>query len=167
MSLAASRVWRIGWFPRVATIALLIGTASESLVRYPDFIAFFNFAAGGPQGGLFKLSDSNLDWGQDLPLLIAWRNAHRDKPLYAAYFCMNNPADYESDWTLLQIASNRQPWEIEPSQVHGPAYVAISASVLQGPYQNEALRAQYGAYRALKPIAVLGGTIYVFDVPGG
>jgi hypothetical protein len=38
---------------------------------HPDYLAYFNAAAGGEDGGHRLLLDSNLDWGQDLYRLPA------------------------------------------------------------------------------------------------
>ena len=36
----------------------------------PDYLAFFNFASGGPRSGPQYISDSNIDWGQDVKKLV-------------------------------------------------------------------------------------------------
>jgi hypothetical protein len=43
--------------------------------------------------------------------------------------------------------------------------VAISATNLQGIYNGQTLRRVYGALRNEKPIAVLGGSIYLYRWP--
>src|SRR5207244_2895188 len=55
--------WRAR-FP--VAVALAVALAIESASIYPHYLAFFNFAAGGPGAGPKYLLDSNLDWGQDL-----------------------------------------------------------------------------------------------------
>src|SRR5439155_12528225 len=52
IGLAASYVWKR--HPRLAKITLLVlalGLAIESLAAFPDYIPFFNAAAGGKRGG--------------------------------------------------------------------------------------------------------------------
>jgi hypothetical protein len=44
---------------------LMILACIETAWVHPDYLAFFNVAAGGPQNGQHWLLDSNLDWGQD------------------------------------------------------------------------------------------------------
>ena len=34
---------------------------------HPNYLAYFNEAAGGPAQGWRWLVDSNVDWGQELP----------------------------------------------------------------------------------------------------
>jgi hypothetical protein len=66
MQLTIVRRWR-----RVL-IALIVVGAIETAWIHPDYLAFFNFAAGGPDKGERYLIDSNLDWGQDLGRLARW-----------------------------------------------------------------------------------------------
>ena len=56
---------------------LTIALAAETTFAFPNFIPFFNLFAGGSRGGFRLLSESNLDWGQDLPALAAWQNRIR------------------------------------------------------------------------------------------
>jgi hypothetical protein len=52
---------------------VLAGLAAWQVVGtlrvYPDYIGYFNEAAGGPALGYRRLDDSNIDWGQDLKRL--------------------------------------------------------------------------------------------------
>ena len=48
-------------FIRAATIAATILLAAETLLAWPNYIAFFNLAAGGSRGGIGLLGDSSLD----------------------------------------------------------------------------------------------------------
>ena len=41
-------------------------TIAASLWIHPDYLAYFNWASGGPDRVPARLIDSNLDWGQDL-----------------------------------------------------------------------------------------------------
>lgn len=84
----ASRVWRLfsenrAW--RVAGVALAMWYAASSVWIFPDHLAYFNEAAGGPGRGYRHLDDSNLDWGQDLKRLKAYldeRGIERVRLLY-------------------------------------------------------------------------------------
>ena len=53
-------------------LGLMLLTAIETAAVHPDYLAFFNFASGGPSHGERYLLDSNLDWGQDLYRLSIW-----------------------------------------------------------------------------------------------
>jgi hypothetical protein len=83
--------------PRLTALlvfALLSGLIFETLWSYPDFIPFFNAFSGGARGGISLLSDSNLDWGQDLPLLSQWQKDHPDRTIILIYFGAADPAYY-------------------------------------------------------------------------
>jgi hypothetical protein len=143
-------------FIRPITLVLLVLLATETLLAWPNYIAYFNLAAGGPRGGIRLLGDSSLDWGQDLPLLAKWREAHPDRPIHLRYFGSADPSDF-----VEQIPLN----PAQPQMPAPPAAVAVSATFLQGLYIPESLRPFYFSLRRQKPLAVLGGTIYVFEPP--
>jgi hypothetical protein len=52
--------------------ALALVGCIETARIHPDYLAFFNMAAGGPDRGQRFLLDSNLDWGQDVKRLAEW-----------------------------------------------------------------------------------------------
>jgi hypothetical protein len=152
---------RWGWkIVGTAAAAIGVGLAVESFAIAPDYLTFFNVAAGGQRGGLYRLGDSNLDWGQDLPLLAEWQKANPDVPLYLSYFGMVDPAFYRIRYLNLPGG-----YELNPSSHQPPprSVTAISATKLQGVYMNEGLMPLYSAFLEYEPSAVLGGTIYVYD----
>lgn len=68
----------------------------------PHYLAYFNSLGGGPKNGWHHLVDSSLDWGQDLPTLKTWLDAHADKnPVYLAYFGTGEPNYYKIKATTL------------------------------------------------------------------
>lgn len=141
--------------------ALVLILAIESLSAWPNYIAFFNVAAGGTEGGTRFLSDSNLDWGQDLPQLARFRRENPDGTLYLMYFGVDDPAAHGIDFEPLHGTFPDRPY----AQVSQPGYIAISVTYLQGTYQppERAQRLQIIA-GALEPVAAPGGTIYVFRI---
>jgi len=81
-----------------AVAILLAWQIGESFAVRPNYLAYFNQIAGGPQHGYRHLVDSSLDWGQDLPALKTWIDDHRSivqgKPVYLAYFGASDPNSY-------------------------------------------------------------------------
>src|SRR6185436_15895222 len=121
-------------------------------------IAFFNVASRPYR--LTLLGDSNLDWGQDLPLLAAWQRAHPDENLYLGYFGQADPAHYGIRARRLPTSDPRVPGTELPTPGER-ATLAISATHLQGIYiWNPWLDRFYAAARRQRPRAVLG-TIYL------
>lgn len=148
----------VSWM-RFVTPALVILLAVESLSAWPNYIPFFNSFAGGARGGLSLLGDSNLDWGQDLPLLAQWQKEHPDVPLYSSYFGTVPPAAYGIVSTELPGGYPYAPHGIPTTR----AILAISASHLQGLEGDDATAAFYRALRDAEPMEVLGGSIYLYD----
>ncbi|WP_428938008.1 phospholipid carrier-dependent glycosyltransferase [Fontivita pretiosa] len=161
------RQWRrTGW----TLMGLIVfGLAIESLASYPNFIPFFNAPSGGMRNGIRLLGDSNLDWGQDLPLLGRWQAEHRDRPLYLAYFGTADPRAYGV--TAYHLPMEAGGWPFASSR-HMPdpnssSYLAVSATNLQGIYvQDPAIREFYrDLLENRQPLAILGGSIYVYPLP--
>ncbi len=66
--------------------ALALWFAGESLWIRPHYIAYFNELVG-PTDAWKHIVDSSLDWGQDLPSVKSWLDAHPpDGPVMISYF---------------------------------------------------------------------------------
>jgi hypothetical protein len=154
----------VRWKVAATACAAVVGVALaiESFAIAPDYLTFFNVAAGGQRGGLNRLGDSNLDWGQDLPALAEYMKQPRNKDavLYLSYFGMADPQSYGLRYINMPGGYELNPQAIWPLD---GSLVAISATKLQGVYATPENRAAYAKYRAKTPTAVLGGTIYVYD----
>jgi hypothetical protein len=144
--------------------ACFIGLVIELHTTFPHWIAFFNWPARF-HGPAKLLSDSNLDWGQDLTLLADWRRQHPDGTLHLAYF---GTADPQLAYGL-QYANLHGGYDLGPPPTFPlpdqPGYLAVSATVLQGTYTNPQLRGFYQTVSKHTPVAVLGGTIHIFKWP--
>jgi hypothetical protein len=141
-------------------VAGIVVAALEFAAVYPSPLAFFNVFVGGPGHGDACLVDSNLDWGQDLKGLKRWMDAHDVKHINLCYFGTADPAYYGIDCTHLPGSgfTERNP----PPQL--PGYVAISATNLRGVYFHEQLRQFYAPFLSMKPVAVIGYSIFVYRV---
>jgi hypothetical protein len=161
---AVAHVWGRRW-GRVAVASVGLLLAAESLSAWPDYLPFFNVAARQALGGrLALLGDSNLDWGQDLLLLVDWQREHPGTKLYLSYFGYADPAAYGIRYVPLPGGYEYGPRPVPIASV-GPGVVAISASNLQGTPIAPELRPWYAAWAKRTPRAVLGGSIYLFDNP--
>ncbi|HEY8665541.1 MAG TPA: glycosyltransferase family 39 protein [Tepidisphaeraceae bacterium] len=67
---SGARDSRRGSFALVPAL-LIVMSLVETIWIHPDYLAFFNFLAGGPRQGERFLVDANLDWGQDIGRLAA------------------------------------------------------------------------------------------------
>ncbi|MGA2441768.1 MAG: hypothetical protein ABSH08_12485 [Tepidisphaeraceae bacterium] len=149
---------------RVVLVLLFAGLIAETVAAYPDYLPFFNVAAGGSRGGLRLLSDSNLDWGQDLPALARWQREHPDRQLYLCQFALPDPRYYGIHYVSMPGAYLEQEDEKATSGL--PPVYAISAVALQGTYMPPELQRDiYDRFLKTKPFEVLDGTIYLFNPP--
>jgi hypothetical protein len=148
-------------FARASFAFLGLALAVETLCSYPNFIPFFNVAAGGSKGGLRLLGDSNLDWGQDLPLLAEWQRGNAGRTLYLAYFGSADPEYYGIHYHNLP-----QGYLFGPQPARGPVpttgVVAISAYNLQLTNDSSPL----AGFLNKRPTEILGGSIYLYDLGG-
>ena len=155
-------LWRWGPLGAVLAGGLGMALAVESCSAWPNYIAFFNAPSGGWRSGVFKLSDSNLDWGQDLRSLGDWHKAHPDKIIYLCYFGTADPSYYG-----IQRVDMPGGYILAPQlgMPNAPGIIAISVTNIQGTYMNDSLRQLYSALQKLEPREILGGTIYLYDWP--
>ena len=69
-----------------AVALLLFWFAGESVWIRPHYLAYFNELIG-PEQAWHHIVDSSLDWGQDLPSVRRWLDAHPEKgPVFISYF---------------------------------------------------------------------------------
>jgi hypothetical protein len=146
---AALSVLGLSWY--------LAGTLAVA----PQYLRFFNEAAGGPDRGHEWLIGSNVDWGQDLIRLREWMEARELPWIHLVYYGRVEPAAYGVRYRPLDATTR-----------HG--LVAISASFLMGRpyltrYDGRTGWVRPGTFtwlQAYRPVARVG-SIFVFDLDAG
>jgi hypothetical protein len=149
----------------VAVLVVLFGWMSFEAVRtFPDYIPYMNqLASGHPHW--YYLSDSNVEWGDDVGGLAAYLKARGETKVRAALSAgWSTLGRYGVDY--LDMVS------LPPDQTPETRYVAIGASFLNGsliPGDENVIGRRYfertnlfARYRDRKPEAVFGGSIYLF-----
>ncbi|HSV15635.1 MAG TPA: hypothetical protein VLI90_15345 [Tepidisphaeraceae bacterium] len=149
---------------RLTLVALLIGLLAETLPAWPDYIAFFNTAAGGKLGGIQLLGDSNLDWGQDFKPLAKWQQSHSDEQLFVDFYGTLDPRFYGLRYHPLGVAPDGSR-PISDIPIPNGAVLAISANHLQGLYLKPYERAFFAYIAQQRPIDVIGGSLYLYRWP--
>lgn len=66
--------------PIVAGLVIL--HVAFGVLAFPNYIAYFNQIAGGPNGGINHLIDSNLDWNQNMKRFASYAKAKNIKEVY-------------------------------------------------------------------------------------
>jgi len=137
--------------------------SAERADPYP--IAYFNEIAGGPRGGIRYVADSNVDWGQGLPQLKQYLDAHGIDAVYLSYFGTDRPEAYGIRFHPLPTYGRVGEPGGEVLPADAPQHVlVVSANNLLGIYLNDP--DTFAWLRTREPTAVLGGCLYVFDLTG-
>ncbi|MGH9764488.1 MAG: hypothetical protein ACREDR_12960, partial [Blastocatellia bacterium] len=133
---------------------------------YPDYLTYFNEAAGGPSGGSRILADSNLDWGQNLPGLAQYMSREKIDSIKLSYFGSARPEAYgiQNFDPLPSYPYNYAGVESKVNELQNPppGVYAISVTNLQGVFFRD--HDLYGWFRKRKPDAMIGHSIYVYRV---
>jgi hypothetical protein len=137
MYMLALFAWqRLSHIPRLRTITIaalvaLVGwQAGTAFAARPYFLAYFNPLVGGTGQGYRIVTDSNYDWGQDLPALRDWLDTHPDVDKIAV--------DYFGGGDVLEEVGPRAvQWESADGdpRTHGIHWIAVSVSILQDAIQ--------------------------------
>ncbi|MEM7334634.1 MAG: phospholipid carrier-dependent glycosyltransferase [Chloroflexota bacterium] len=147
--------------PIILTLFLLF----TAVFNFPHYLPFFNIFAGGPSNGYRTLVDSNIDWGQDLPLLKEWMDENGVSRVWLSYFGEARPDYYGINYVGLDSFPPRlmHP-DTRPFYPEQPAagIYAISATTLQG--VHFANHEQFVYFQAQAPIAKLGHSIFLYLV---
>jgi hypothetical protein len=152
-------------FGGLVLLAACVAWATVSAVRTdPHPIAYFNELVGGPRGVRY-VADSNIDWGQGLPLLKQYLDANGIDAVYLSYFGTDRPEAHGIRFHPLPTYGRvgEPGGEVIPVDAPRPVFV-VSANNLLGIYLNDP--DAFGWLRTREPTAVLGGCLYVFDLTG-
>jgi len=162
---------------RVLVTNTLAGYALvSSLLVFPHSLSYFNELAGGPLRGVHHLSNSNIDWGQDLLLLQQWKQDHiPDEPLFLAYFGRIHPIYAAIDFKVPPVRSENSPFSAtyHTREDLEPGWYAISVTLLQGRAYILPLPSggwgstsenDFSYFNSLTPVARVGYSIFVYRV---
>ncbi len=137
---------------------MILWVVASSLAAYPHYLPYFNEIAGGPDHGIEWLDDSNVDWGQDMILLRDYLARHGVRDARITGMARYPPSLYGipgqdvPPHIAVRVLSHPDP---------PPGVYVVSVHLLN--------RARLGSppvdpLRDLRPAAVLGHTLWVFDL---
>jgi hypothetical protein len=142
---ALARLGGRGTAARAFAAAIALLAVVEGLSASAQPLAWFNAISGGPMGGWRIMVDSSLEWGGDLPDLVAWeanlRSTDRDSPVFVSLL---GPPGHEHTG----LSAVNMGWAFEFGPVR-PGYFIFSATRLVGGPQehygewNDALRREW------------------------
>jgi 4-amino-4-deoxy-L-arabinose transferase-like glycosyltransferase len=158
-----ARVYALGLAPWVAVALLLFST----LWTHPHYLSYFNVLAGGPANGYRVLTDSNIDWGQDLFRLQAWLAENEIERPKLSWFGTADPAYYGLDYDPLPgLPRHFELWWNVPFDTAAPepGLYAISASNLWELPLREEEKTVFAWFRAREPDYRVGYSILIYEV---
>lgn len=165
--------FRRRWLAPLLVGVPVVLAAASALRIAPHQLAYFNELTGGPGEGYHYLSDSNLDWGQDLKGLRAYMERENVPMVYLSYFGSAPPAGYgiRYQYTPRNHLNPPHPRELLPPGTEREV-LAISVTNLQGVYPMDGgpYSEDKDLFRWLRegrvPVAKIGYSIYVYDLTG-
>jgi Dolichyl-phosphate-mannose-protein mannosyltransferase len=160
-ALAASQLLRLK--PKIAFSVLGLLCAFwcfEFLRVYPDNLAFFNEFIGGPQNGYKYLSDSNLDWGQDLKSLKLWMDEHGVPSINYVVFGPADPAYYGIQANYIPGSPSFAYSQVRAPQL--PGYVAVSPMIYMGTITGAQEKEYFRPLFAREPTAIINNSIRIY-----
>ncbi len=133
-----------------AVFALLLAWLFFSSVSiYPNYLAYFSELCGGPGNGQLYLSDSNIDWGQDLFQLMAYVKENNVENLNLIYF----------GWPYHALFFPEARYEPDCSKLHGS--VAVSVTKIVGIFEGDSC---LSFLLEKEPKAKIGWSIYYYEL---
>lgn len=145
----------------ICSILYFLLTA-EVLSVAPHYLAFFNRPSGGPEKGMKYLSDSNIDWGQDLKNLAKFLESEGNPELQLSYFGMGVPQYYGIQYQTLPPMPPISIWNHVNSANPEKEFLAVSVTNLQGNYLPK--HDLFNWLKKKEPIKKMGYSIYVYDI---
>lgn len=161
----AQYAWRSRW-ARAAALGGGIWLAAGAWRASPYYLAYFNEAMGGREKAAFRVTDSNIDWGQGLPALKNYMDQQGVDHIYLSYFGTADPGAHGISYTSVApynvIALPDTALDISGQKRQ---LMAVSATNLQSTYFRDTRLFDWLKKR--RPEAFLGASLFVYDISDG
>jgi hypothetical protein len=135
-----------------SALAVVLVQADAAIGIAPRYLSYFNAWVGAPSEGYRYLSDSNVDWGQDLPALRDKLAAVGSRRPLVSYFG-TAPLD------AYGVRAGRWPFAT-PEECRNADWIAVSATHLVGLYLDND---PFEAFRAIPPSDRAAYSILLYD----
>lgn len=169
--LAALAIRRRAWAWGCAIV--LLGHVASSLNAFPNSLSYADEAWGGPSRVHLYLSDSNVDWGQQLIQVKQWEDRHPGEECWFAYFAraVEPPSMYGIRCHVLpngmveDFPVDAFSLETVPAVIHGA--VLISASELSGAAWSVKEMNPYARFQNMNADERIDNGVFVYrgDIP--
>ena len=149
----------------VVVVALLIFQVISSARAYPAYVAYANELWGGPANTYRYLTDSNVDWGQQLKATKRYLDERGVKDCWFAYFGQTVIKTSAYGIKCKPMPTIVSMWLKErmdvPVAIDGP--VLISAGTLSGYELGPGALNPYEQFKQVSPTAMIENGILVYD----
>lgn len=162
---AMRSLMRAGRHWQYLVLALLLFHVFSSVRSYPNYMVYANELWGGPSQTYKYLTDSNVDWAQQLKSTKQFLDGRGIKECWFAYFGQGvlEPHYYGIPSKPLPTADSL--WINEridvPPAIDG--VVLVSAGVLSGFEFGPAALNPYRQFQQIRPVAVIDDAVFVFE----
>jgi 4-amino-4-deoxy-L-arabinose transferase-like glycosyltransferase len=147
--------------PYVVTALVLFHVVSSARA-FPNYLPYANEIWGGPANTYKFLTDSNVDWGQQLKLTKQYLDERGIQDCWFDYF-----ARMAADPSYYRIPCKTLPQRLGPPVENMPARIAgtvlISATELSPELWGPGDLNPYAAFRELQPDATIADGVFVFQ----
>lgn len=166
--LIAGAAWKLIQQKRLwilVVVGLLLYQAVESIRIFPAYIAYANEFWGGPSQTYRYLTDSNVDWGQQLKSTKKYLDQRGVKDCWFVYFAQGVVDFRDYGISCKPLPTMDMMWVNElsdaPPVIDGT--VLISAGDLSGFEFGGAALNPYEQFKQLRPTAAIDYGIFVYD----
>ncbi|MBN2406463.1 MAG: glycosyltransferase family 39 protein [Elusimicrobia bacterium] len=145
-----------------AFIILLLAYVFTTQMYFPHYIPYFNCLVR-PENGYRYFADSNIDWGQDLPLLKKYLEENGNPALILSYFGTASREFYgiKHQELLNSTMNNERSDYINPVDTE-KEYFAVSVTNLKGVYYRQ--KDIFAWLEKREPLKKIGYSIYIYDI---
>ena len=148
-----------------AVVGLLVFQAASVTRAFPDYLSYSNEAFGGPKNTWRYISNSSVEWAQQLHAVKRYTDEHQIHNCWFLYFGAG-VIDYDYYHIPCKLLPTIEsmwlgPTMDVPAAIDGP--VLISAVDLTGFEFGPPPLNPYEQFKSLKPAAVIDSSVFVFD----
>lgn len=147
----------------IAPLLLFLLFIKTIVQTHPYYLSYFNEIAGGAGSGYKLLTDSNLDWGQDVKTLSTYLKENGNPPVIFSYFGVARPEYYGIKYLPAGIISNI---ELEGTNEDlckmKRILLCVSATNLQSTYYRD--KRTFEWLKKEKPLFIAGNSIVLYDL---
>jgi Dolichyl-phosphate-mannose-protein mannosyltransferase len=149
--------------------ALLLWQVITTIEARPGRLAYANEAWGGPSKTHLYLSDSNVDWGQQLKAVKRYLETHPSQPCYFAYFAQG-PVDFRDYGISCRVLPTGSAfWTgLDTMRFGDDPNVSGTLLISDGVVAGADIPGNgnpYARFASLRPAAVIDRGVYVYNGP--